>query len=155
MRRKSKDIFWGVVPFSLWVFFSPGQGMSQNQAGFSGWQECTSCHEDIVRGWQKTRHAKAFESLKKTSQDGLPACLRCHVTAYDEPGGYVDFELTPELIEVQCEECHGSGKDHIAGSGDKKKITANVGEQKCKKCHTPGQDPGFDYSRKSKLVHAR
>jgi hypothetical protein len=137
------------------VFFSPGRGESRAQVAFLGWRECATCHEDIARSWQKTRHARAFESLKKTSQEGLPACLKCHVTAYDEPGGFVDFELTPELVGVQCEECHGSGNTHAAESGNKEKIAAKPGEGKCKRCHTPGQDPGFQYGKKGKLVHPR
>jgi hypothetical protein len=149
--RKRDRLFVSAIVF-LGLFFSPGEGKSQNQEGFSSWKECSSCHEEIVRAWQNTRHAKAFESLKKTSQEGLPACLRCHVTAYDEPGGYVDFELTPELIGVQCAECHGAGKGHMADPGQER--MGNAGEKKCRKCHTPGQDPGFHYGKKSKLVHS-
>jgi hypothetical protein len=154
MRKKGEWIFLFVIAFSS-VFFSAGQGGTQNQEGFLNWKECVSCHEQIVLSWQNTRHAKAFESLKKTSQEGLPACLPCHVTGYDEPGGYVDFELTPELIGVQCEECHGPGKPHITNPGEKSSVISKVGEKKCKKCHTPGQDPNFNYGRKSKLTHSQ
>ncbi len=119
-----------------------------------GYKECATCHEEIVNSWLKTRHAKAFESLKKTSQEGLPGCVPCHVTGYDEPGGYVDFEITPELIGVQCEECHGPGKAHTTNPGEKSGITTKTGDKKCKKCHTPGQDPNFNYGKKSPLVHS-
>jgi len=141
--------------FLSWTFISGNESPALGQGIFLGYKECINCHEEITHSWLKTRHARAFESLKKTSQEGLPGCLPCHVTGYDEPGGYVDFEITPELIGVQCEACHGAGKAHIANPGEKSGITARTGEMKCKKCHTPGQDPNFSYGKKSQLVHSR
>ena len=41
------------------------------------------------------------------------AAFRCHVVAYNEDGGYIDMELTPELKDVQCEACHGPGKNML------------------------------------------
>ncbi len=108
------------------------------------------CHAAKDKGWQQTRHAKALEDLKKTNQHDLPDCVRCHVTGYEEAGGFIDHELTPEMAGVQCEACHGPGSKHKGGKTD---IVSIPGEDKCRQCHTPGQDPKFDYRKKAAEVH--
>jgi hypothetical protein len=120
---------------------------------YLGANECGSCHESIFKVWQKTKHAAAFNSLKKTSQENLAGCQQCHVTAFEEPGGFIDAELTPELVGVQCEECHGPGKVHTANPAKPGSIVAKVPETKCRKCHTAGQDRNFDYAKKVRLLH--
>ncbi len=128
---------------------------AESYGNYLGWKGCQGCHEKPVGGWQKTKHAGAYESLKKSNQESLPECLRCHVTGYEETGGFIDFDLTPELAGVQCEECHGPGKEHAANPGKAGTIAARPGEDKCRKCHTPGQDRAFDYTKKVKSVHGR
>ena len=120
---------------------------------YMGYTSCEDCHPDIVEGWKKTKHANAFENLKTQGPEKqeTPGCFRCHVVGYDEDGGYIDMELTPELKDVQCEACHGMGRKHTeSGSADDIKKS---GEAVCRKCHTEGQDKNFDYKKKSKLVH--
>ena len=88
---------------------------------YLGYTACMDCHEDIVNKWKNTRHGNAFENLKTQGPEKQenPGCFRCHVVAYNEDGGYIDMELTPELKDVQCEACHGPGKKHIETmSGD-------------------------------------
>lgn len=126
---------------------------ADQSALYLGVKACSSCHETIVKAWEKTKHASAFESLKKTSQDNLPACQQCHVTGFEETGGFIDAELTPELVGVQCEECHGPGKAHAADPDKRGNIIAEPAETKCRKCHVQGQDPNFDYNKKARLIH--
>ncbi|MDD5168099.1 MAG: cytochrome c family protein [Syntrophales bacterium] len=121
--------------------------------GYAGAGACAGCHSDLVKGWKTTRHAGALETLKKKSQEGLPACVKCHVTGFEKAGGYVDQELTPELSGVQCESCHGPAAAHAANPGNRKDLVAHPGEASCRECHTKGQDPKFDYRTKKKFVH--
>jgi hypothetical protein len=146
-----------IIPVALLLLCAtPRAGFSaENNGDYAGWKSCQECHEQLTAGWQKTKHATAFNDLKKSKQEGLPDCQRCHVIAYGEQGGFVDYDLTPELADVQCEECHGPGKAHIADPGKKGSITAKPGEQKCRKCHTPGQDKGFDYAKKIQGIHGQ
>jgi predicted CXXCH cytochrome family protein len=125
----------------------------EKQAAYVGWSKCAACHSAINDSWKDTRHAKAIESLKKTGQETLPACVKCHVTAFELDGGFVDYELTPEMAGVQCEVCHGPGSEHMANpTVDMKK---DSGADLCRQCHTKSQDPGFNYEEKVKEVHGK
>ena len=125
---------------------------SQETAAYVGNEKCSMCHSDIHKSWKDTRHAKAIESLKKTNQEGLAACVKCHVTGYEKDGGFLDYELTPEMAGVQCEACHNPGGKHITNPMGEK-MRRPPGEDLCRECHTQGQDPGFNYAEKSKLSH--
>jgi hypothetical protein len=138
-------LFMLLLPAALSVFAAEGNG-------YTGWKTCAGCHDDIAARWQTSRHAKAFDSLKKTNQQNLPKCVACHVTGYEQPGGFIDDELTPELIAVQCEACHGEGGNHAAGAG-KTAIQTAPPVEVCRQCHTPGQDPNFDYHKKTRKIH--
>jgi predicted CXXCH cytochrome family protein len=127
---------------------------SESSSTHVGWNKCTPCHSDISDSWQNTRHAKAIESLKKSKQETLPACVKCHVTGYEKDGGFIDNELTPEMAGVQCESCHGPGSTHVA-SPSTNNIVKESGAALCRQCHTEGQDPKFDYAVKVKSVHGK
>ncbi len=115
---------------------------------------CEICHPDKAEGWKKTPHAHAFDTLKTQGEEKQenPGCIKCHVVAYEEDGGFIDMELTPELKDVQCESCHGPGKNHTE-TISAEAIIGNPGEEICRACHTEGQDKAFDYEKKSKVVH--
>ena len=128
--------------------------LSDESASYVGNEKCSPCHSDIYKSWQDTRHAKAINSLKKTNQEGLASCVKCHVTGYEKDGGFLDYELTPEMAGVQCEACHGPGGKHISNPVGEKPVRT-PGESLCRECHTKGQDPGFNYEEKAKSSHIR
>lgn len=136
------------------AFFSavPVSHSQPEPEGYAGANACAMCHSELTAGWKTTRHARAFDTLKKKSQEKLPACVKCHVVGFEKPGGYVDQELTPELAGVQCESCHGPAAAHAANPANKKGLI-DPGEKTCRECHTPGQDPKFDYAGKKRFVH--
>jgi predicted CXXCH cytochrome family protein len=125
---------------------------SEESGAYVGSKKCAPCHSSIDKTWQETRHAKAIESLKKSKQEHLPGCVKCHVTGYERDGGFIDNELTPEMAGVQCEVCHNPGGNHVKDPMGKKMIKES-GEELCRQCHTKGQDPGFNYKEKVTLVH--
>jgi predicted CXXCH cytochrome family protein len=127
---------------------------SDQSATYVGSKKCEPCHSVINDSWQNTRHAKAIESLKKSKQENLPACVKCHVTGYERDGGFIDNELTPEMAGVHCEVCHGPGSEHVANP-TAKTIVKEAGATLCRQCHTQGQDPGFNYEAKVKNVHGQ
>ena len=115
---------------------------------------CEACHPDNAEGWKTTPHAKAFEVLKTQGEEKQqnPGCIKCHVVGYEKDGGFIDMELTPELKDVQCESCHGPGRQHVELMTPES-IVSKPGEEVCRTCHTEGQDKDFNYEKKSKLVH--
>lgn len=115
---------------------------------------CAECHAEQVTAWKKTPHAHAWDTLKKQGDEKqtVAGCIKCHVVAFGRDGGFIDLDLTPEFINVQCESCHGPGKKHIEAEGEGH-IIAKPDTAACRVCHTEGQDKNFDYARKSKLVH--
>ncbi len=142
-----------VAPFLLvlgWGTAVEGEILGE----YVGYTACEPCHSDIAAKWKATAHARAFEDLKTQGEEKqeTPGCVRCHVVAYGEDGGFIDMDLTPELKDVQCESCHGPGKKHTEtfSAGD---IIGQTPEDVCRACHTEGQDKDFDYGKKSKLVH--
>jgi len=95
-------------------------------AEYVGAKKCKACHIKQYKSWEETNMAKSFENLKagamadakkKAGLDpardytGDAKCLECHTTGYGKPGGFKSLAETPDLINVQCESCHGPGGD--------------------------------------------
>jgi len=91
---------------------------------YIGIDNCKVCHMPHFESWQTTRMSKSFELLKPgvrsevKKKAGLDPdrdytvsteCIRCHVTGFGKPGGFVSVAVTPGLVNVQCEACHGPG----------------------------------------------
>jgi predicted CXXCH cytochrome family protein len=138
----------------LFLLMNAAGAYPEQSAAYVGGKKCEPCHSAIKDTWQNTRHAKAIESLKKSGQETLPACVKCHVTGYERDGGFIDYELTPEMAGVQCEVCHGPGSKHLDGPAAQN-IVKESNAALCRQCHTEGQDPGFNYTAKVKNVHGK
>lgn len=105
--------------------------MAQVEAEFEyiGSKACKKCHLKEYKSWEATPMATALDALKpgerveaKRNAGLVPefdysiveGCVKCHVTGYGKPGGFVDIETTPELAGVGCEMCHGPGGSYVA-----------------------------------------
>ncbi len=154
-----------------------------NAAEYIGAKKCKACHMKQYKAWQKTTMANSYENLKagvkadEKKKAGLDPdkdytadadCLRCHTTGYGKPGGFVSFEATPDLIDVQCESCHGPGADFkTIMKKDKKFKLADAQaaglsvptetENNCMECHggdspfTEKVDPKYKFDIKERL----
>ena len=113
---------------------------AQQLAGdhYLGEKTCRRCHETEYQKYTKQSHAHAFETLVKAERDATPECIVCHVVGLGQAGGFVSKQSTPDLVNVQCENCHGMGTEHPDGSNP-------VGASTCAKCHTHEQDPNFNF----------
>ena len=152
---------------------------------YTGVKDCSRCHKKELIGdqfceWNKSPHAKAFETLKSdkalefAKERGITTpphetddCLKCHATAHG-----VTQEMTAKKPlklsdSVQCESCHGPGVDYrkkkIMSDRDKA-IAAGMwepgkDEKICLTCHnkdSPTWDAakGFDYeAAKKEIAH--
>jgi hypothetical protein len=95
---------------------------------------CEPCHSEMAAKWKTTAHAKAYSTLVKTNNQHDPKCLACHTTRYEQPEGFSMKQQQMELVNVQCESCHGLAKNHLSGPQNPiptKKPTIDL----CKKCH--------------------
>jgi hypothetical protein len=101
---------------------------------------CQPCHAEQVTKWKATDHARAYDTLVKKSKQFEPACLKCHTTLWDKPDGFTMKLQQMELVNVQCESCHGSRKQHM--------VDMKPGKEKpkidlCITCHTKDRCPNF------------
>lgn len=109
---------------------------------FATAEKCKDCHKEIYDAWTQSRHANAIIALEKMKQDYDPECVSCHVTGSVVRNGFANRKETPELVNVQCEACHGPG---LAHANMPRPGYGNTGEQACRSCHTDERTPEFDY----------
>ncbi len=110
-------------------------GQDADEGAYLGVEVCKQCHEDEYNAWYGTPHARAFRILHWTDETGDPKCLPCHSTGHGSDGGFTAPSDTPELVNVQCEACHGPGRGHLDGMGAKDKITRIPRASVCAGCH--------------------
>lgn len=131
---------------------APAQPVATPLAGdhYLGEKNCRRCHEAEYQMYSSQPHAHAFQTLVKNQRDSSPECLPCHVVGYGQAGGFASKQATPDLVNVQCENCHGMGTKHP----DRGDANVVVGPDVCLSCHTHEQHPNFDYEEALKhIVH--
>jgi len=112
---------------------------------FVGAEACKACHQGQYKDWSTTRHAHAYATLVKERRHFDLDCWSCHVTGANLKGGPSGpYDVGP-MRNVQCESCHGAGRQHVANpSVDMVRVPS---EELCKSCHSDEQTEGrFEYS---------
>jgi len=165
-----------------------GEAAAKGEHEFVGHKKCKTCHKKAEIGdqfgvWLESGHAKAYETLgtEKAKKWGAEAgvgnpqtddrCIKCHSTAHGIPDDMVSRKFD-RTAGVQCESCHGAGKDYRKKKVmiDRDKAVAKgliiPTEAVCTQCHndeSPAWDPqrytladgskvGFDYKQASKTI---
>jgi hypothetical protein len=105
---------------------------------------CAPCHQAAFDVWSKSKHAHAIEILVKEKKQFDTSCVVCHVTGSGKPGGFLDLYRTAQLANVQCEVCHGAGREHRLNPGSAK--AAKAGIETCVVCHTKSNSPEFEFA---------
>ncbi len=120
---------------------------------FASASVCKQCHQQEYTIWHSTRHANAYNTLTRVKKNEDPECLLCHTTGMGNVDGFVSSSVTPELVNVQCESCHGAARKHAAYPVVHQPWKAM---SHCRNCHTPENSPAFDLvSYGKKIVHTR
>lgn len=123
------------------------QALDSGRYIYIGSDKCRFCHRDFFLGRKLDVHDSAFEPLIDTKYETEERCLACHTTGYGIKGGFTSRKKTPNLMNVQCEGCHGPGSEHVrrnavggflAGS-DNPDLLAKM----CLSCHTERWDRSF------------
>jgi hypothetical protein len=109
---------------------------------FAGSEACRECHETEYAVWKQSKHAEAFAILEGRARQYDRDCIPCHTTGFYKRGGFEHVTVTPELVDVGCESCHGNGHDHESDPGTL--FTDTAGET-CRECHNDAQSPNFDF----------
>lgn len=109
---------------------------------YVGASTCLNCHAKEYAIWEKSGHAHAMATLERKNQQFDTECVGCHVVGFNK-GGFQTLLTTPQLANVQCESCHGPGREHAAapakGYGF---MPTPVG---CTQCHTVPNSPDFNF----------
>ncbi|HZR09368.1 MAG TPA: multiheme c-type cytochrome, partial [Myxococcales bacterium] len=104
--------------------------------------------------WTQTKHARAYQTLVTVQKQFSLDCIRCHVTGWQQPGGVCRIDRTgfggPGIDgrgvgrrDVQCEDCHGPGSDHVKDATGAF-IRRQVPEGICTRCHEAANSPHFN-----------
>ena len=101
---------------------------------------CEPCHAEEHEIWSLSGHAHAYQTLRNVKQDFNPECVKCHVTGFNAPGGFVNGRVTPQLTNVQCEACHGDATGHPENP---EKPYGDTPPRTCFVCHTEENSPDF------------
>jgi predicted CXXCH cytochrome family protein len=80
---------------------------------YVGAATCTGCHTENHTDWSGTIHATAFNTLVVGGHGDDYLCYPCHTVGYGAASGFVSLAATPQLANVQCENCHGPGSNHL------------------------------------------
>jgi len=106
---------------------------------------CQGCHNATYTAWRQTEHAAAWNGLQG-SGNAAPQCESCHTTGAGTPGGFVSNTTTPEMVNVQCEECHGPGSSHLSAPPDQRRVTilVNYSAELCGTCHQGEHHPFYN-----------
>ena len=110
---------------------------------YLGSEKCVECHQSYVDSWKATKHSAAFATLERAGKSKDPECVKCHTVGFGEEGGFLSLKATPGLANVQCESCHGPGREHAADFSPMRPIGIEV----CLRCHTHENSPEFDYQK--------
>ena len=112
------------------------------QNGYVSATGCQQCHQQEYLQWSATRHAFAFETLLKKERYLDSGCVSCHTTGLGYATGFQIGDQHATLKGVQCETCHGPGKQHV-GNPKKTNIRSGADTTLCLECHDTKHSPGF------------
>lgn len=113
---------------------------------YAGAAICQTCHEEEYKIWANSGHSQAFATLERIKKHFNPECIKCHVVGFQQKG-FLSPKLTPLLMNVQCENCHGARKKHSQDPTHTTSILpASPARTVCISCHRDQHSPKFDFS---------
>ncbi len=143
VRQLLTDFYQGIAQTSEHKPLFAKQLLEQQaKNGYVSASACQDCHEQEYFQWSATRHAFAFETLLKKERYFDPNCVSCHTTGFGYQTGFQIGDETSTLKGVQCETCHGPGKQHVANP-KKANIRRAAETSLCLECHDTKHSPGF------------
>ncbi len=118
------------------------------QSAYVGEESCKTCHQTQHKTWADSLHEGAYYKLEDVNKSFDPNCVGCHVVGYEQDGGFIDMDTSSHLLGVQCENCHGAGREHVESQGSKAtKHHDWQPEQMCLQCHVQKHSPSFEFDK--------
>lgn len=113
---------------------------------YAGAAACVACHKDASYAYQASKHAHAMETLRVKGKHEDGECVSCHTVGAAQKGGFVSLAASPQLANVQCENCHGPRKEHVADPTKHPALSPNGLKPMdvCSTCHNSQHSPAFD-----------
>ena len=143
VRQLLTDFYRNASQSSDFTPLFAAQHLEQDQRnGYVSATACHQCHQQEYLQWSATRHAFAFETLLKKERYFDSGCVSCHTTGLGYPTGFQIGDQDSTLKGVQCETCHGPGKQHV-GNPKKTNIRSGADTTLCLECHDTKHSPGF------------
>jgi len=115
-----------------------------DEGRYHGSTFCGTCHGQEHNSWQLTHHAVAWRTLQRKEATTDPACVGCHVTGHEQPGGWGPDDIDSVLVDVGCEACHGPGGPH-----DGARVDATT---TCAGCHDDKHSIAFQLDKAMPLI---
>ena len=107
-------------------------------------EACASCHSSEYDHWKVSRHAASLKTLKSEHKEKSPECLACHTTGFGRDDGYLNYNITSGLKNVNCTECHYVSAGHLAEPAAF--ATETIEEANCLRCHDEENSPSFAFT---------
>ena len=114
---------------------------------------CGNCHVGPQGEWEETHHAGAWQTLQASGRSQA-LCENCHTVnslgnATTTAAGTVGWGATkdPRYRDVQCENCHGPGLDHVMDPDAVTPLasiaadTGTLSTNGCGECHSGAHHP--------------
>ncbi|BDG62030.1 ammonia-forming cytochrome c nitrite reductase subunit c552 [Caldinitratiruptor microaerophilus] len=79
--------------------------------------------------------AKTYKPYARAGESWEKSCAGCHSVGWNPASGRF------AEAGIGCESCHGPGRDHILGKGDRSKIVVSSSSDTCGACHVAGSMP--------------
>jgi len=134
---------------------------------YMGSKSCQQCHMNQYSQWEKTKHAVAFKTIESEDEASRAECYPCHTTGFKTSNGFRNLQTTPDMINVQCEECHGTRFLHVRiqknsssrtsfsdqnSARQQDRLNNAINSATCTKCHSEERDSDFDYEKALKAI---
>jgi 2',3'-cyclic-nucleotide 2'-phosphodiesterase (5'-nucleotidase family) len=106
-------------------------------------ENCKKCHSKEYAAWQKSAHARSWQSLVNDKKTKSMKCVSCHVSGFGRQEGFINENITPEMKNVSCTDCHYTASTHFTNKN--KKTVKKIDQATCIRCHDKENDAGFNY----------
>jgi hypothetical protein len=125
---------------------SPSIEATLKEAHYVGGEACASCHRPQHEFWKQTAHGHAWQTMLDERAQFDLECIYCHTLGFMKPGGFDRPDRVSGRENVQCENCHGPGSNHLKNVLTAGAIHSDAAAMNCQSCHNKEHSPSFEFA---------